>query len=115
MGSASSAWRCSARALASDAAPDSDYDVAVFLREAGSQWEESGWLAEIETDILFDTRAVINALPFPAAEYHARTPLCTSFAATAATYETARNFRLSRLGAPVVEGSADRCRSDEAR
>ena len=58
-----------------DATADSDYDVAVFLRDAGSLWEESGRLAEIETDILFDTGAVINALPFPAADYHARTPL----------------------------------------
>ncbi|MBV8103065.1 MAG: nucleotidyltransferase domain-containing protein [Hyphomicrobiales bacterium] len=58
-----------------DAAPGSDYDVAVFLRDAGSLWEESGRLAEIETDILFETGAVINALAFPAADYHARTPL----------------------------------------
>lgn len=58
-----------------DATPDSDYDIAVFLRDAGSLWEESGRLAKIETDILFDTGAVINTLPFPAADYHARTPL----------------------------------------
>jgi uncharacterized protein len=38
-------------------------------------WEESGPLAEIKTDILLDTAAVINALPFPAADYDARTPL----------------------------------------
>jgi predicted nucleotidyltransferase len=57
-----------------DAKPDSDYDVAVFLRDAGSLWEESGRLAEIETDILLDTGAVINALPFPTADYDARTP-----------------------------------------
>ncbi len=57
-----------------DAKPDSDYDVAVFLRDAESLWEESGRLAELETDILLDTGAVINALPFPAADYDARTP-----------------------------------------
>jgi predicted nucleotidyltransferase len=58
-----------------DARADSDYDIAVFLRDAGSLWEESGPLAEIETDILLDTGAVINALPFSAADYDARTPL----------------------------------------
>jgi predicted nucleotidyltransferase len=58
-----------------DAGPESDYDFAIFLRDAGSLWEKSGRLAEIETDILLDTGAVINALPFPAGEYDARTPL----------------------------------------
>lgn len=38
-------------------------------------WQESGLLAEIETAILFDTGAVINALPFFARAYGARTPL----------------------------------------
>ena len=58
-----------------DARPDSDYDFAVFLRDARSLWEESGALAEVETEILLDMGAVINALPFPAADYDARTPL----------------------------------------
>jgi predicted nucleotidyltransferase len=49
-----------------DARPDSDYDVAVFLKEPESFWTESGRLAEIETDILYDTGAVINALPVSA-------------------------------------------------
>ena len=44
--------------------PDSDYDVAVFLRAPDSLWRESGRLAEIETDILYETGAVVNALPF---------------------------------------------------
>ncbi|HMK89661.1 MAG TPA: nucleotidyltransferase domain-containing protein [Methylocystis sp.] len=58
-----------------DARADSDYDIAVFLRQPDSLWQESGRLAEIETDILYDTGAVINALPFSAGEYEARTPL----------------------------------------
>lgn len=58
-----------------DARPDSDYDIAVFLREPDSFWTESGRLAEIETDILYETGAVINALPFPAGAYRERTPL----------------------------------------
>jgi hypothetical protein len=34
---------------------------------------EMGRLAEVETDILYDTGAVINAMPFPAGAYGART------------------------------------------
>ena len=49
-----------------DARPDLDFDVAVFLKEPESFWKESGRLAEIGTDILYDTGAVINALPFRA-------------------------------------------------
>ena len=49
-----------------DARPDFDYDVAVFLKEPESFWRESGRLADIETDILYDTGAVINALPLRA-------------------------------------------------
>ncbi len=52
-----------------DAASDSDYDVAVFLKEPKSFWSESGRLADIETEILLDTGAVINALPFGAAAF----------------------------------------------
>ncbi|HLH48859.1 MAG TPA: nucleotidyltransferase domain-containing protein [Roseiarcus sp.] len=55
--------------------PDSDYDIAVFLRKPDSFWRESGRLAEIETDILYDTGAVINALPFSAGADHEHSPL----------------------------------------
>ena len=60
-----------------DARPDSDYDVAVFLNdlEPFQFGREAGRIAEIETDILFDTGAVINALPFKAGAYRERTPL----------------------------------------
>jgi predicted nucleotidyltransferase len=58
-----------------EARPDSDYDVAIFLRNSEGLWRESGRLAEIGTEILFDTGAVINALPFPAGAYRERTPL----------------------------------------
>ena len=57
-----------------EARPDCDYDVAVFLRDSGSFWEEMGPLSEIETDILYDTGVVISAKPFAAAAYHKRTP-----------------------------------------
>ena len=56
-----------------DARPDSDYDVAVFLKDLTGSGEEMGPIAEIETDILYDTGAVINALPLQAVSYRERT------------------------------------------
>ena len=58
-----------------DARPDSDYDVAVFLKELIGFGEEMERIAEIETDILYDTGAVINALPLRAGSYQERTGL----------------------------------------
>jgi predicted nucleotidyltransferase len=58
-----------------DARPDSDYDVAVFLRDYGGLWQELQPLGEITTEILLDTDAVISPKPFPAGAYHARTLL----------------------------------------
>jgi predicted nucleotidyltransferase len=56
-----------------DARPDSDYDIAVFIHEPESFGEETARLAMIGTDILYDTGAVINALPFHAGGYQKRT------------------------------------------
>lgn len=56
-----------------DARPESDYDVAIFLKDLNNFWQEVGCIAEIETDILYDTGAVINALPFKAGSYEERT------------------------------------------
>jgi predicted nucleotidyltransferase len=56
-----------------DAKPDSDYDVAVFIRNVGAFTEESARLAAVSTDILFETGAVISATPFPAGAYRERT------------------------------------------
>ncbi len=58
-----------------DARPDSDYDIAVFLKDFAGIAEEMGPIAEIETDILMDTGAVINALPLRAGAYRERTGL----------------------------------------
>ncbi|ATQ68482.1 MULTISPECIES: nucleotidyltransferase domain-containing protein [Methylosinus] len=58
-----------------DARMDSDYDVAVFLEQFGGLAQEADRLAEIETTILYDTGAVINALPFEAGAYRERTGL----------------------------------------
>jgi len=52
---------------------DSDYDVAVFLHNLTNYWGEADRIVEVETDILYDTGAVINALPFPAGAYRQRT------------------------------------------
>src|SRR5271165_1431183 len=56
-----------------DARPDSDYDIAVFLKDAGTFADESARLAAVSTDILIDTGAVISATPFPAGAYRERT------------------------------------------
>jgi len=58
-----------------DARPDSDYDIAVFIHEPDSFWQEARRLAEIETDLLDDAGAVINTMPFSAGAYNDRTSL----------------------------------------
>lgn len=58
-----------------DARPDSDYDIASFLEDFAGIAEEMGQIAEIETDILMDTGAVINALPLRAGAYNEPTGL----------------------------------------
>jgi predicted nucleotidyltransferase len=58
-----------------DARSDSDYDVAVFLKDMADRWNEIDRIVKIEGDILDETGAVINALPFSAGSYNERTPL----------------------------------------
>ncbi len=58
-----------------DARPESDYDVAVFLRDMGDLWDELRPLGVITTDILIDTGAVISAKPFRASDYTDSRPL----------------------------------------
>ncbi len=52
---------------------DSDYDIAVFLRDMTDRTEAMDGLAAMETDILLATGAVINTLPFPLEAYRDRT------------------------------------------
>ena len=59
----------------SDAREDSDYDVAVFIRDLGPFWGEVDRLVDIETDLLYDTGAVINSMPYGADAYQDRTSL----------------------------------------
>jgi len=58
-----------------DAHRDSDYDVAVFLKDLSDRWREINRLAAIETDILAETGAFIHAMPYRAGSYRERTPL----------------------------------------
>ncbi|MEW6598874.1 MAG: nucleotidyltransferase domain-containing protein [Pseudomonadota bacterium] len=58
-----------------EAHAESDYDVAVFLHGSEGLWAESGRLADIATDILDETGAVVNALAFPVSALDARSPL----------------------------------------
>lgn len=52
-----------------DFRPDSDYDVAVFIRNPGSRWDEMGRIAHVTTEFLLDTDAFISAKPFDASRY----------------------------------------------
>jgi predicted nucleotidyltransferase len=70
----SSARCCSVRARG-DAREDSDYDVAVFLRDMDDRFAEMDRLADLGTSILDETGAFIHAMPYRAGSYHERTPL----------------------------------------
>jgi predicted nucleotidyltransferase len=76
MASGSSGWFSTARARG-DHRPDSDYDIAVFIKDPGTLAEEIRRLASLTTDILLDTGAVISAMPFRAGAYRERTGFMT--------------------------------------
>ncbi|MGI3900457.1 MAG: nucleotidyltransferase domain-containing protein [Janthinobacterium lividum] len=56
-----------------DARPDSDYDVAVFLRDIGGVGEEIARLVDLGDDILMDTGAFISAVALPEGAHRDRT------------------------------------------
>ena len=58
-----------------EAHADSDYDVAVFVKDLLDRWSEIDRIAPVTTDILDETGAVIHAIPYPAGSYAARTSL----------------------------------------
>ncbi len=58
-----------------DAGPDSDYDVAVFLRDMPDRWTEMDRLADLSTDILDHSGAFIHAMAFRAGSHVEPTPL----------------------------------------
>ena len=58
-----------------EARADSDYDVAVFLKDLPDPWQERFRLADLRVDFLDEIGAFIEAMPFPATAYAERTPL----------------------------------------
>lgn len=58
-----------------DAQPDSDYDVAVFLRDMPDRMAEMKRLADLSTTILDATGEFIHAMPYRAGSHRERTPL----------------------------------------
>ncbi len=58
-----------------DARADSDYDVAVFLRDMGDRMVEMNRLADLSTAILDETGELIHAMPYRAGSYRERTLL----------------------------------------
>ncbi len=58
-----------------DARKDSDYDVAVFLRDMPDRIVEINRLADLSTDILDETGEFIHAMPYRAGSYNERAPL----------------------------------------
>jgi len=53
-----------------DAKPDSDYDVAVFVRDMPDRMAEMNRLADLSTAILDETGEFIHAMPYRAGSYN---------------------------------------------
>jgi predicted nucleotidyltransferase len=53
----------------SDADHESDYDIAVFLRDMSDRPAEMNRLADLATDILYTGGPFIHAMPYPAGFY----------------------------------------------
>ncbi|MCI0600128.1 MAG: nucleotidyltransferase domain-containing protein [Beijerinckiaceae bacterium] len=58
-----------------DARPDSDYDVAIFLKSLPDRWVELDRLAKLRVDFLDEMDAFFDAKPYPAEAYRDRSPL----------------------------------------
>lgn len=58
-----------------DAHAESDYDVAVFLRDMDDRGAELHRLADLSTGIIAQTGEFVHAMPYPAGAYNERTPL----------------------------------------
>ncbi|MEA2727081.1 MAG: uncharacterized protein QOF70_1556 [Acetobacteraceae bacterium] len=58
-----------------DARDDSDYDVAVFLRDLEDRAHDMDVLAYVSTDVLYDLGAVVHAMPYRADAYNDGSPL----------------------------------------
>ena len=58
-----------------DARVDSDYDVAVFLRDLPDRFAELDRLADLSTEIIAETGEFVHAMPYRIEAYEDRTPL----------------------------------------
>jgi predicted nucleotidyltransferase len=58
-----------------DGRPDSDHDVAIFLRDLRDRWHELDRLADLRVRFMDDTGAFFDARPYPASSYGERSPL----------------------------------------
>jgi len=58
-----------------DAQDDSDYDVAVFLRDLNDRWAEADKIALAAMNVFDETGALIHAMPYREGAYQERTPL----------------------------------------
>ena len=58
-----------------DSRGDSDYDVAIFLREFTNRRQDVKRLVPVVTDILEEEGLVIHPVPFPVSAWQERTPL----------------------------------------
>jgi uncharacterized protein len=52
-----------------DARPDSDYDIAVFLDNLPSRWQEVLLITDNELAMREETGATIHAMPYPAGSW----------------------------------------------
>jgi predicted nucleotidyltransferase len=58
-----------------DARPDSDYDVAIFLKALPDPWPELDRLARLRVQMIDETGAFFEVMPYPAGAWQDRTPL----------------------------------------
>ena len=58
-----------------DAKPDSDYDIALFLKDLTDAWQEIDRLSELQVAMLNATGADIHTMPFASRSWAQRTPL----------------------------------------
>jgi predicted nucleotidyltransferase len=58
-----------------DARKDSDYDVAVFLRDKPDRFKELYRLADLSTDLIHEAGAFVHVMPYRAGAYAESAPL----------------------------------------
>ncbi len=58
-----------------DARSDSDYDVAIFLKTLPDRWMEFDRIAKLRVEMIDETGAFFDAMPYPDSAWMERTPL----------------------------------------